>query len=202
MIMAMEFERLPRESGKAFEAFNLYLNMGAKRSTAAVGKKLGKSGGLIERWCTKFDWAGRVRAFETHLAIVERQATEVAVRAKAAEWVARDEALREQEWKTREEALEMARESIARWRKNKKRVGSLEGIARLLELSSTLGHRATGSPMERVAVTGDDGGPVRVEFEAALRKVYGAVIDVEAEVGPADAEALARRTLKGSEGKL
>jgi hypothetical protein len=35
--------------------------------------------------------------------------------------------------------------------------------------------------MERVEVTGEDGGPIRVEFEAALRKVYGPVVDVEAE---------------------
>ena len=51
--MPMEFEQLPRESDKAFAAFSLYLNMGPERSTKTVGKQLGKSAGLIERWCTK-----------------------------------------------------------------------------------------------------------------------------------------------------
>jgi hypothetical protein len=33
------FEQLPKESAKAFEAFSVYLNMGAERSLAAVGEK-------------------------------------------------------------------------------------------------------------------------------------------------------------------
>jgi hypothetical protein len=174
------FEQQPKESDKAFAAFGLYLSLGPERSTAAVAKKLAKSGHLIRRWSARHDWAARVAAYAAHLAGAEREATAALVRAKAAEWLKRDEALREQEWETRAEAVALAREAIARWKANDKRCGSLEGIARLLELGSTLGHRATGTPLERVEVTGEDGGPIRVEFEAALRKVYGPVVDVEA----------------------
>jgi hypothetical protein len=39
---------------------------------------------------------------------------------------------------------------------------------------------ATGLATEHQEVTGADGGPIRVELEAALKKVYGDVVDVEA----------------------
>src|SRR5438067_12957924 len=92
------FEQLPRESAKAFGAFSVYLSMGAERSLAEVGRKLGKSEGLMERWSRKFDWAGRVQAHGAHLAIVEREATELVARGKAVEWGKRQQELGESEW--------------------------------------------------------------------------------------------------------
>ena len=58
------------------------------------------------------------------------------------------------------------------------RCGNLDGYARLLELASKLGHSACEKPIDlavghRVEVTGADGGPIRVEIEAALKKIYG-----------------------------
>ena len=58
--MGLPFEQLPKESAKAFAAFSTYLNLGSERSLAAVGQKLGKSVGLLERWSAKFDWPARV----------------------------------------------------------------------------------------------------------------------------------------------
>ena len=54
--MPLPFEKQPRESDKAFAAFSLYLSLGAERSTREVGKQLGKSEGLVERWAARFDW--------------------------------------------------------------------------------------------------------------------------------------------------
>ena len=185
--MPLPFEQLPKESAKAFAAFCEYLNMGPQRSLAAVGKLLGKSQALMERWSAKFDWPGRVRAHEAHLATVERQATEALARGKSAEWLARQVEQRDEEWKARNEALELARLAIERWKGNRSRCGSLEGIARLLELASKLGRLASGMPTDRTEVVGEDGGPVRVEFEVALKRVYGEMAGavVEAEVVPA-----------------
>ena len=50
---------------------------------------------------------------------------------------------------------------------------------------STLGRRACEVATERKEVTGADGGPIRIELEAALDKIYGKpipgeVVDVEA----------------------
>jgi hypothetical protein len=87
--------------------------------------------------------------------------------------------------------VEFAAEVRKRWMARAERCGNLEGYARLLELASKLGHSAREvladghhadghQPVGRLEVTGAGGGPIRVELEAALKKVYGEVVDVEA----------------------
>ncbi|MEI7732840.1 MAG: hypothetical protein WCO56_24930 [Verrucomicrobiota bacterium] len=181
----MEFEQLPKESAKAFAAFSLYLNMGAQRSTQAVAKQLAKSEQLIRRWSARYGWTARVQAHGAHLAMVERQATEVAARSKAAEWLARQVEHREEEWRIRNELVEAGREALRRWKENPQRCGSLEGIARMLELASKLGRLASGMPTDHTEVTGEITVTVDVEWEMALKKVYGKeppakIIDVDA----------------------
>ena len=139
----------------------------------------------MERWSRRFDWPARVAAHAAHLAAVEREATEAVARGKSAEWLKRQEDQRDEEWKSRGELLQMAREAIKRWKNKPERCGSLEGIARLLELASKLGRLASGMPTDRTELTGEDGGPIRVELTAALNKIYGEplpgeVVDVEA----------------------
>jgi len=176
----LPFEQQPKESARAFEAFSTYLNMGPDRSLAKVGQKLGKCTVVIEKWSAKFDWPARVQAHASHLAAVERTATEALTRVKAAEWVMRQETHREEEWKIRGELLEMAREAIARWKANEKRCGSLEGIARLLELASKLGRLASGMATDKTEVSGEVDVNFRMEIEAAIKKVYAEpAIDVE-----------------------
>jgi len=190
--MALPFEQQPGESNKAFAAFSLYLSLGPQRSLAAVGEKLRKSHTVISRWSAKFDWTARVAAHGAHMGTVEREAAEALARARGVDWVQRQEEHRSEEWKVRGELIEIARIAIERWKANKRRVGSLEGIARLLDLASKLGRLASGMPTDRTEVTGEGGGPIMIEFEASLKKVYGrrqpAVIDVE--VRPAEPAAL------------
>src|SRR5262245_61988578 len=139
--MGLPFEQQPKESAKAFAAFRAYLDMGPERSLAAVGERLGKSKVMMEKWSRKFDWQARVAAHGAHLAQVEREAAEAVVRAKGADLAERYEELRESEWKARNELVDLAWEIIRRWRSSN-RTGSLEGLARLLDLMSTLGRRA------------------------------------------------------------
>ena len=140
---------------------------------------MGKSGALIERWSRKYDWAGRVQAHGMHLAAVERQATEAMARCKALDWVKRQQDLREEEWAIHDECIRAGREALKRFYE-RGRGATLGDIARMLELASKLGRLASGLATDRTEVTGEDGGPVRVEFEAALKKVYGPVVEVEA----------------------
>ena len=53
-------------------------------------------------------------------------------------------------------------------------------IARMLELASKLGRVASGLATDKTEITGDGDGPIRVELEAAMKKIYGEVVDVEA----------------------
>lgn len=175
------FEQQPKESAKAFAAFCEYLNLGPERSLAAVGEKLGKSEGLMERWSRKFDWVGRVAAHGAHMALVERQATEALARSKSVEWETRREKHREKEWRLSEELIEAGEEALRRWKANEKRCGSLEGIARMLDLASKLGRLASGMPTDHTEVSGEITATLEVEWELALKKVYGK----EKVVGPA-----------------
>ena len=183
--MSMIFEKQPRESAKAFAAFSLYLSQGAERSTREVGKQLGKSEGLIERWAAKFDWRSRVAAHAAHLAIVEREAIEAAARGKAAEWASREQKLRETEWAMHEAAIAAAKKGLAAYMEREKVYANLADIARMLEIASKLGRLATGLDTDGDGRNGDDLPTMRVEVTVALEKIYGEpipgeIVDVEA----------------------
>lgn len=59
------WERQPGETAKAFEAFCIYLNMGAERGLRKVGQELGKSRALIERWSATYKWVDRAAAYDS-----------------------------------------------------------------------------------------------------------------------------------------
>ena len=152
---------------------------------------MGKSVGLVERWSAKFDWPVRVAAHAAHLAVVERGAIEAAARSKAAEWLQREETLRETEWAMHEKCIAAAKRGLDAYMARDKVYANLADIARMLEVASKLGRLAAGMATERKEVTGEDGGPIKVEFALALKKIYGVaappgnygeneVVDVEA----------------------
>lgn len=134
-------------------------------------------------------------ARSAHLAAVEREAAESLARVKGIDWVKRQEEQRAEEWEARCEVLELARETIKRWKENPKKCGTLEGVARLLDLASKLGRLASGMPTDRTEVATEVRGKIDVEWEIALKRVYGgaaplaskaegalgAVVDVAAE---------------------
>src|SRR5688572_29118100 len=174
MKMPLSFEQQPRESDKAFAAFSLYLSLGPQRSLAEVGKKLGKSQALMERWSAKYDWHARVAAHGAHLAIVEREAIEAAARSKAAEWESREQKLRETEWAMHERAIAAAKRGLDAYMEREKVYANLADIARMLEIASKLGRLATGLRTDGERGKGDELPAVRVEVTVALEKIYGA----------------------------
>jgi hypothetical protein len=183
--MALAFEQQAKESDKAFAAFSLYLSQGLERSLARTAAKLGRSKVLMEKWSRRWTWAERVAAYSAHMALVEREAAEAMTREKGVDWARRYQELREAEWQERQNLVAFAAEVRQRWMANEKRCGTLEGYARLLELASRLGRSACEKPIDRTEVTGAEGGPIRVEVVAALKKIYGEplpgeVVDVEA----------------------
>lgn len=61
------WDRRPKESTPAFEAFVIYRGMGVERSIRRVAKELSKSEALLKRWSAEHGWALRVAAYDTHL---------------------------------------------------------------------------------------------------------------------------------------
>ena len=183
--MATAFEQQPKETGKAFGAFSLYLNMGPERSLEGVRVKCGKSSRLIQRWSSRWKWTERVEAHTAYLATVEREAVEVVARGKAAEWAAREQQLRETEWAMHERAVAAAKRGLDAYMAREKVYANLADIARMLEIASKLGRLATGLRTDGEGRKGDELPAVRVEVRVALEKIYGEplpgeVVDVEA----------------------
>ena len=183
--MSKEFEKQPKESDKAFAAFSLYLSLGPERSLAAVGQKLGKSVVLLQRWSRRFAWKERVAAHAAHLAAVEREAAEALARGKAAEWLTRQQNVREREWEMHEKCIAAAKRALAAFMERDKVYANLADIARILEVASKLGRLASGMPAETVEHTGEVNVNFRAEIAAAVKKVYGEVVEAEVvETGP------------------
>jgi hypothetical protein len=172
--MTKPIEQQPRESAKAFEAFQEYLNLGSQRSLTAVGRKLGKSKALIEKWSTKFDWVERVNAYTAELLSAKQKLKEEFLREIALAEAERDAAQSESEWKARCRALRLANEAMDRWEANDAKYGTLEGIARLLELASVLGRRSRGMPMQVKDEPAqiEQRPTISIEFRAAIEKIY------------------------------
>lgn len=73
------WKRLPDETDKAWEAFQIYRDYGPARSQSKVAGLVGKSANVIGRWATKYNWVWRVHQFDRYLdeKRVEAQVTEV-----------------------------------------------------------------------------------------------------------------------------
>lgn len=93
------WSRRPKESAPAYEALGVYLKMGADRSLSAVGKRLGKSISLIERWSSCGGWVGRAVAFDAHLARESQKAMEKATQKRVEELRSRAEQQAERKYR-------------------------------------------------------------------------------------------------------
>lgn len=58
--------RFEGESKVAFDAFEIYLNLGTERTNKATAKRVGKSVQLMDRWSSKNEWVRRARAWDNH----------------------------------------------------------------------------------------------------------------------------------------
>lgn len=67
------WERQEDETPKQFEAFVVYRDMGEERTLAKVGKTLGKSATLIERWSSKNKWSDRIAEWDREQDRILRQ---------------------------------------------------------------------------------------------------------------------------------
>ena len=187
--MAQPFEQQLKESGKAFAAFTLYLNMGEQRSARAVANKLAKSEQLIRRWSARHCWVERVDAYAKHLAGCEHENKSALLREKSAQWLVRQEELKEREWAMHEKCIEAAELALANFMARENAYANLGDIARILEVASKIGRLASGMPTEKTEITGEEGGPIQIELMAALRKIYSQPL---AEI--VDAEVLAENS--------
>ena len=72
-----------------------------------------------------------------------------------------------------EKCLAAAERALASFMEREKVYANLSDIARILEVASKLGRLAAGMATDKTEITGEDGGPIRIELVAALNKIYG-----------------------------
>lgn len=70
------WERLPSESGPAWEAFTVYRDLGCSRSLTLVVRRLSKSKQLLARWSRRNSWVERAKLYDAHLDELARAAAE------------------------------------------------------------------------------------------------------------------------------
>lgn len=139
------WEKLPRESYKAFEAFALYRDLGVARTLGKVAEALRKSETLIGGWSSKNRWVERAGEYDAHMDRLRRDAAE-------------DEVLA---MRRREAALSGATAGLALKRllgdKDDPSVAQLHpnqldpgDVARFIEVSVKTGRLATGQPTDVV----------------------------------------------------
>jgi uncharacterized protein YidB (DUF937 family) len=74
------WERQPKETSKAFEAFSTYRDEGPSRSRRSVAEKLSKSEAMMSRWSSQWSWVRRANAWDDHLDAQKRDAATEEVR--------------------------------------------------------------------------------------------------------------------------
>lgn len=58
----------PDETAKAYQAFEVYRDLGPDRSLERAGAVLAKTRQTLDIWARRFDWPARVRAFDEYVA--------------------------------------------------------------------------------------------------------------------------------------
>src|SRR5689334_17236740 len=104
----LPFYPLAHESAKAFAAFLAWIDVGESRSCSKVAAKTGSSLSTVKSWSRRFDWGGRIAAYNTHL-LRARLDHDTRVRKEQAEiWRQRADALKQSEWEAHERLIAAA----------------------------------------------------------------------------------------------
>lgn len=75
MTDVITWDRLEKETARAYRAFCVYRDMGAERSLSKVRDKLGKKSGYdrqLQEWSSQHRWVDRARAYDDHMEVLLR----------------------------------------------------------------------------------------------------------------------------------
>lgn len=142
---------LPSETARAYQAFEVYRDMGTGRSLERVNQESTMRPPLnsLKAWSTTHDWQARVRAFDE------------AAAAKAADRALEDAATVRARQAQHAKAIQLrAMQKIAAMDPGDM---SMSEATRAWQVGAEAERKALGIP-EKVEVTGDDGGPLRIVF--------------------------------------
>ncbi len=171
------WQRQPGEAPADFTAFVAYLRLPGRRSLRMTATQTRRSLGALRRLSTRFNWIGRVAAFETRLADATQDALNRLVRATATRSAADCERLRESEFLLAQRVLRESNRWLELASNPHRRDYSLLQVCRVIELATKLGRLAVGMPLgnqpgrpRRENTPGYWTGP---SLEEACTRIYG-----------------------------
>jgi hypothetical protein len=106
-----EWERQPKETPEAFEAFRMYLLVKEQRKggQVEVARRLGKHPQLMCKWSKRWQWIARYRAYQNYQLLLKEREQASAMREAARAWAGRRIEIREEGFEIGQALLDRAR---------------------------------------------------------------------------------------------
>ncbi len=178
------WQRQPGESPADFTAFAAYLRLKGRRSHRATAEQTGRSLSAIRRLSVKFNWPGRVAAFEMRLADVTQNALDQVINAAITTSQSDLEQFRIKEFLLAHQIIHASKRWLELASNPRRHQMSLLQICRLTELAFKLKCLATGMPFgdeprRRKRPEDRPGYWTGPTAEEALQKIYGSPLPEE-----------------------
>lgn len=109
------WERQPKESPEAYEAWQVYIAVksGNSGGIREVARRLGKSGTLISKWSVRWNWLERYRAYENNELLTLEAEKQRALRKETEKWAERRVGIRERGFELGEALIVRAKNLLA-----------------------------------------------------------------------------------------
>jgi hypothetical protein len=176
------WQRQPGESPADFTAFAAYLRLKGRRSHRATAGPTGRSLGAIRRLSVKYNWPGRVTAFETRLADATQTTLDGVIQDAITTSKSDLEQFRIKEFLLAHQIIHASHRWLALATDPRRHQVSLTQICRLIEMAFKLKCLATGMPFggqpRRPRKEDRPGYWTGPSAEEALQKIYGSEASV------------------------
>ena len=171
------WQRQPGETPADFTAFAAYLRLKGRRSHRLVADQTGRSRASIGRLSARFNWPGRIVAFEARLAEATQDALDAVLRLQPKTAKCDFERLRQSQSYLATRVIHESRRWLDLASNPRRPLCSLSQLCRLIEMAFKLARLATGMPdpdaprrRRKEDAPGYWTGPTA---EEALKKIYG-----------------------------
>jgi hypothetical protein len=171
------WQRQPGESPADFTAFAAYLRLKGRRSHRATAGPTGRSQGAIRRLSVKYNWPGRVAAFETRLADATQTTLDGVIQGAITTSKSDLEQFRIKEFLLAHQIIHASHRWLTLATDPRRHQVSLTQICRLIEMAFKLKCLATWMPFwdqpRRPRKEDRPGYWTGPSAEEALQKIYG-----------------------------
>ena len=166
------FPRLPGETPRAYSAFTAFFLLGQTRSHQALADNLGEPLGTIKNWASKHNWTQRLQEFNSGLLQAQARAEAERQARQAADWAARLNRFREQEWDAAQKLLLAAQCFLESFGEEDLHKMTLAQVSRALSISSRIGRSALAGA-ELPPDSASPMSPIQQQLIDDIHRAYG-----------------------------